>query len=124
MDIVLWIVAGLLAVAFLAAGGMKLAKGKAVGADPRMAWSEDFSDQSIRLIGLLEVLGAIGLILPPLLDVVPVLAPLAACGLALVMVGAAFTHVRRNEMQALAPVVVLGLLALFVAVGRFAIEPF
>lgn len=124
MDIVLWIVAGLLAAAFLAAGGMKLAKGKAVGADPRMAWSGDFSDQSIRLIGLLEVLGAIGLILPPLLDVVPVLAPLAACGLVLVMVGAAFTHVRRNEMQALAPVVVLGLLALFVAVGRFAIEPF
>ena len=88
MNITLWIIAGLLAAAFLAAGAMKLAQPKAKLAESGMAWTEDFSDSQVKLIGLVEVLGAIGLILPAALDIAPILTPIAAAGLALTMLGA------------------------------------
>lgn len=117
MNIALWIVQGLLAVAFLMAGGMKLAQPKEKLAT-NMAWVEDFSQNKIRIIGLLEVLGALGLILPWALTILPELTGIAAIGLVLTMVGAAVTHNRRNERQKLVPNIVLGALAAFVAVGR------
>ena len=117
MNIALWIVQGLLAVAFLMAGGMKLMQPKEKLAES-MAWVEDFSTNTIKGIGLLEVLGAIGLILPWALTIVPELTGVAAIGLVLTMIGAAVTHIRRGETQMLVPNVVLGLLAAFVAVGR------
>jgi uncharacterized membrane protein YphA (DoxX/SURF4 family) len=124
MNVVLWIVAGLLGVVFLAAGGMKLTQPKEKLAASGMGWAEDFSQPTVRLIGALEVLASIGLILPPILNVAPVLAPLAAAGLAAMMVGAAVTHARRKEPQMVVVNVVLLALALFVAVGRFALAPF
>ncbi len=117
MNIALWIVQGLLAVAFLMAGGMKVSQPKEKLAE-KMAWVEDFSQSTIRVIGLLEVLGAIGLILPMALSIWPVLTGIAAIGLVLTMIGAAITHIRRSEMQMLVPNIVLGALAAFVAVGR------
>ncbi|MEZ4590518.1 MAG: DoxX family protein [Chloroflexota bacterium] len=117
MNIALWIVQGLLAIAFLMAGGMKMAQPKEKLAQ-NMAWVEDFSPNTIRIIGLLEVLGAIGLILPWALTILPELTGIAAVGLVLTMIGAAITHVRRGETQMLAPNIVLGALAAFVAVGR------
>ncbi|MCP4420914.1 MAG: DoxX family protein [Chloroflexi bacterium] len=117
MNIALWIVQGLLAVAFLMVGGMKLMQPKEKMAE-KMAWVEDFSQNTIWGIGLVEILGAIGLILPLALDIVPVLTGIAAIGLVLTMIGAAMTHVRRGEMQMLMPNVILGLLAAFVAYGR------
>ena len=118
MSIVLWIVQSLLALAFLAAGSMKLMRSKAQ-LEEQMPWVTDFSPMVIRLIGAVEVLGALGLILPAVTGIATVLTPLAATGLAVVMVGAMVTHVRRNEMAQLAPNVVLLALALFVAWGRF-----
>jgi len=79
MNIVLWIVQGLLAAAFLMFGGMKLMKSKEELAE-RMGWVEGFSQNTIRGIGLLEVLGAIGLILPWALLIFPALTGLAAIG--------------------------------------------
>jgi uncharacterized membrane protein YphA (DoxX/SURF4 family) len=117
MNIALWIVQGLLAVAFLMAGGMKLTQPKEKLAT-NMGWVEDFSQNTVRVIGLLEVLGAIGLILPMALSILPVLTGIAAVGLVLTMIGAAITHIRRGEMPMLVPPAVLGLLAAFVAVGR------
>jgi hypothetical protein len=73
----------------------------------------------IKLIGTVEVLAAIGLILPAVLDIAPVLVPLAAVGLILLMIGAAVTHGRRKESRNVAVNVVLLLLAAFVAWGRF-----
>lgn len=73
----------------------------------------------VKLIGALEILAAIGLILPAVLDIVPVLVPLAALGLVLMMVGAVVVHVRRKEVPAMAPSVVLLVLAAIVAWGRF-----
>jgi uncharacterized membrane protein YphA (DoxX/SURF4 family) len=119
VNVVLWIVAGLLAVAFLAAGLMKLTQPKKKLADSGMGWTEDFSDGAVKGIGALEVLGAAGLILPAALDIVPVLVPIAATGLALLMLGAAVTHARRKESTNIVVNVVLLALAAFVAWGRF-----
>ena len=119
MNVVLWIVAGVLAAAFLASGLMKLAQPKKKIVDSGMGWAEDFSDGAVKGIGALEVLGALGLILPAVFDVATVLVPIAATGLALIMLGAAVTHVRRKESQMVVVNVVLLLLAAFVAWGRF-----
>jgi uncharacterized membrane protein YphA (DoxX/SURF4 family) len=118
VNIVLWIIAGLLAAAFLAAGAMKLTQPKEK-LSAGMPWTDDFSAGAIQGIGALEVLAAIGLVLPAALDVVPVLVPLAALGLVLVMVGAMATHARRKESQAIAINLVLAGLAAVVAWGRF-----
>jgi len=86
VNIVLWIIASLLAVAFLGAGAMKLTQSKEkLGANPNMGWTESFSPGVIKMIGALEVLAALGLILPAALGIVPVLTPLAALGLVLVL---------------------------------------
>ena len=120
MDVVIWILSGVLALVFLGAGLGKLTQPKAkLEANPNMAWAGDFSEGTVKLIGALEVLGAIGLVLPWALDVAPVLTPLAALGLAALMVAAAATHVRRGEHKVLPVNVVLGVLALVVAIARF-----
>ena len=118
MNIALWIVQGVLAAAFIAAGLMKSTQPKAKLAE-NMAWVEDFSPNMVKLIGISEVLAGIGLILPWALDIAPVLTPLAATFLVVVMIGAAITHVRRNEIPMVAINGVLGALAAFVAIGRF-----
>ena len=119
MNVVLWIVAGLLAAAFLTAGVMKLSQPKAKLAASGMAWTEDFSTGTVKLIGTLELLAGIGLILPAVLDIAPVFVPLAALGLVLVMASAMVVHARRKEPQAIVLNVVLLLLAAFVVWGRF-----
>jgi uncharacterized membrane protein YphA (DoxX/SURF4 family) len=120
MNMVLWVLAALLAAFFLVAGAGKLARPKEkLVATPNMGWAEDFSPGMLKTIGALEVLAAIGLILPAALDIVPVLVPLAALGLVLMMIGAAVTHARRKESQPVVMNVVLLLVAAVVAWGRF-----
>lgn len=101
MLITYWIVAGLLALAYLGAGGMKLASSKEQLAGKGMAWVEDFPAGAVKAIGAAEVLGALGLVLPPLTGIATVLALSAAVGLVLVQVGAAITHLRRGEAKVL-----------------------
>ena len=122
MNIALWIVQGLMALAFGMAGFMKLTQPKEKLAG-QMAWVEDFAPTTIKLIGTLELLGAIGLIVPLLTGILPWLTPLAAGGLVLTMLGAMATHVRRHEYQMLVINGVLLLLATFVAYGRFVAVP-
>ena len=119
MNVFLWIVAGLLAVAFLGAGAMKLSQPKAKLSASGMPWVDDFSAGQVKTIGALEVLAAIGLIGPPLTGIAPVLAPLAAVGLVLTMIGAAVLHARRGETQGIVVNAVLLILAAVVAWGRF-----
>ena len=119
MNLTLWIIAGVLAAAFAAAGLMKLAQPKAKLAESGMAWTEDFTDGQVKLIGLVEVLGAIGLILPAALDIAPILTPIAAAGLALTMLGATVVHARRGEKSNIPVTLLLAALAVFVAVMRF-----
>ena len=124
MNLILWIAAGVLAAAFLAAGSMKLMRPKEKLAESGMGWTEDFSPGAVKAIGALEVLAAIGLIVPAALDIAPDLVPFAAVGLIVLMLGAAVTHLRRNETQMVLVNVVLIALAASVAWGRFAAEPF
>jgi hypothetical protein len=117
MNIALWVVQGLLTVAMLGAGAMKLASPKAkLVANPQMGWAADFTEGQIKLLGLAEVAGAAGLILPQLLGIVPVLTPVAAACLGILMVGAVRTHMRRKEPWV--PPMVLALLCVFVVAGR------
>ncbi len=122
MNTVLWIVQGLLAAMFLMAGMMKLMQPKEKMAE-KMGWVEDFDAAVIKRIGMVEALGAAGLILPRLTGILPFLTPLAALGLAATMVGAARTHMRRNEPGMLALNAMLFLLAAFAAYGRFVLAP-
>jgi uncharacterized membrane protein YphA (DoxX/SURF4 family) len=112
----------LLAVAFLGAGATKLMQPKEKLAK-NMGWVEDFSQPTVRIIGALEVLGAIGVVLPALTGILPWLTPLAALGLVLLMAGAVYTHLRREEGSAVVPPAVLLLLAALVAVGRSFVLP-
>ena len=119
MNLALWIVAGVLAAGFLISGLMKALKPREELAKSGMTWVEDFSPGMVRAIGVLEALAAVGLILPAVLDIAPVLVPLAALGLVLTMIGAVVVHVPRKEYPAIAPGAVLLVLAAFVAWGRF-----
>jgi DoxX-like family len=111
MSTTYWIVAGIAAFAFFGSGIMKVATSRAkLLANKNMGWAADFTTPQIKLIGLAEVLGAAGLILPNLLDIAPNLSKVAAACLFLLMAGAANTHRKRNEP--VLPPLVLGILAL------------
>lgn len=86
-------------------------------------WAEDFSELQIKTIGLLQLLGAAGVILPSVLNIAPILSPIAAGGLIIIMIGAAFTHFRRKEYSLIVPNIMLGLLAAFVVYGRLVVFP-
>ncbi len=120
MNLTLWIVAGLLAVVYLASGAGKLIVPKEkLATFPGGGWVEDFSAGSVKAIGALEVLAAVSLILPAALDIAPVLVPLAALGLVLLMVGAVITRIRRHEFKFMVADLAYLALAGFVAWGRF-----
>lgn len=120
MNITLWIVAGLLAALFLAAGAMKLSTPKArLLENPQMGWAETYPAGAIKLIAAAEVVGALGLVLPGAFDVATWLVPTAAAGLAVIMAGAVVTHARRSEWSSVAMNAVLLALAVLVAVERF-----
>jgi hypothetical protein len=120
MNVVLWILQGLLSATILFAGATKVIRGKEkLREEPRMAWVEDFSDKTVRRIGRLEVAAAHGLVLPWVLWPPDVLTPIAALGVVAIMLGAMYTHRRRGEMQQFAGNVVIGVVALVVAIGRF-----
>jgi hypothetical protein len=120
MNTALWIIAGLLAAVFLVAGSNKLfISREKLARAPGGGWVLSFSAAFLKALGTVEILGAAGLILPALLDIAPVLVPLAATGLATIMVGAAIVTYRRHEFKhVLLNLTYLALIA-FVAWGRF-----
>ncbi|MEV4318973.1 DoxX family protein [Actinocrispum sp. NPDC049592] len=120
MNVALWIVSGLLAAVYLAAGLTKLTQPRQKLADGQMGWAGDMTDRAVKSIGGAELLGAIGLILPWALGMAKVLTPLAAVGLVVVQLGAIVVHLRRKESKVVPGNLVLLALAAFVAVGRFA----
>jgi uncharacterized membrane protein YphA (DoxX/SURF4 family) len=119
VNIALWTVAGILAFSFLTAGLMKLVRNKQQLVDAGMTWVGDSSPTFVKSIGVLEILAAIGLIVPALTGIAPVFVPLAAVGLALVMLGAAVLHARRKEIPNILIALVILAFAVFVAWGRF-----
>lgn len=122
MNAVLWIFQVLLALAFLASGLMKLAKPKdaLIGKLPVLA---AYRPLTIKLVGVAEVLGAIGVVVPLAVGVAPGLTPWAALGLASVMVAAAVAHAERGDYKPLAVHAVLLAMAVVVVHGRSADLP-
>jgi hypothetical protein len=110
----LWIVQGLLALLFLWAGGMKL-----VLPLDKLAGPIPLPGLFVRFIGVAEVLGAIGLILPGLLHIRPGLTPLAAAGLLIIMIGATVITLAGGAVGMAVMPLVVGLLLVFVAYGRW-----
>ena len=112
---------------FLMAGIMKATQSKdqiRVKGNGRMDWVEDLSIGNIRLIGVLEVLAAVGIVLPQWTGILPWITPLAAAGLALTMIGAMILHLRRGEgVKSVLDNIILLLLTAFVAYGRFVLVP-
>lgn len=124
MHTILWVLQVLLAALFLVTGTIKLTQPRRKMAAGPMKWAAHVTDAQFRAIGLVEVLGALGLILPAALGVAPILTPIAAVGLALAMVAAGMTHLRVGETDRIAvPLVVLAL-AVFVAIERFGPQSF
>lgn len=119
MIIALWIINALLALAFVAAGLMKLVRPRPALEKAGLAWVEDFSTPAVKAIGTAEVVGAAGLILPLATGIAVLLTPLAAIALLLLMIGAVTVHVRRRE--SFVPPLVLGVLSLASAVLGFVV---
>ena len=118
MNTVLWILQGLLAFAMLGAGTFKLTTPHATLAE-KMTWAASWPPARVKLLGLAQVLGAVGLVVPWGTGILPVLTPVAACCLLVVMLGAVKTHLDRKEPFA-APAV-LSVLTLVIALGRFGV---
>jgi hypothetical protein len=119
VNVALWIVQGLLALVFGASGVVKASRDRKRLFDDGIAWVEDFPAWAVRAIGVLEVLAAVGLVVPAVTGIAPLLTPLAAAGVVLLMAGAAVVHVRRGEFAFVGVIAVLLGAAAFVAWGRF-----
>src|SRR6266566_4789023 len=122
LTIALWMVQILLALGFTLSGFGKVSQ-PVEKLWARMNWAKHVAPPVIRLIGSLEILGALGLIVPKATGSLPWLTPVAAVGLVLTMMGAILTHVSLHEAKVVGVNAVLLLLALFIAVGSFVFVP-
>lgn len=118
LNIAVWVVSGLLALSFLAAGGSKAFPSKPV-LEARFFWARAIGIPATRSIGVAELVGALGLILPTATGILPILAPIAAACLLVIMVGAVVTHARDREWGPAGLNVALVALLAFVAIARF-----
>jgi uncharacterized membrane protein YphA (DoxX/SURF4 family) len=117
MNNALWIIQGLAAIGFVYSGWLKAFRyGKA---KESWGWVKDVSKAFVVFIGLAELFGALGLILPQAMNIAPVLTPIAATGLAAVVLIGALFHVARKEYREIGVNVVFFALTVFVAIGRF-----
>jgi len=118
MNVALWIASGLLAFAMVAAGGLKLAIPRVKLAE-KMKWAKTWSDGQVKLLGVAEVLGGVGVIVPHVTGIMPILTPIAAACLVVLMIGAAKTHIDLEESPAVPAI--LALVGAFVALGRLGV---
>ncbi|MFC4020117.1 DoxX family protein [Micromonospora sp. GCM10011542] len=118
MNVVLWIIQILLAAVFAGAGLTKLTQPKEKLRD-KMGWVDPVPPTQVKALGAVELLAALGLVLPALTGIATVLTPLAALGLVIVMIGGIVVHLRRKETPGALVCLVLLVLAALVAWGRF-----
>lgn len=125
MSLALWIAAGLLAAVALTGGISKtFVPKKKLASVQGGGWTADVSVAFVKTLGILEILAAVGLTLPAVVDIAPVLVPVTAVCWVLLMVGAMITHGRRGESKLMMLNLSYLALAAFIAVGRFGLEPF
>jgi uncharacterized membrane protein len=121
MDVILWVAQVALAVLFVLFGATHVMRRETMR--ERVPWMWAVPREGLVVVGLLEILGAIGLVLPAVTRIQPWLTPLAALSLAALMVFAIAFHATRREMPNIVLNAILGLLAAFVAWGRFVAFP-
>jgi DoxX-like family len=120
LNLVLWIVAGALAtVLLLSSAKLVVPKEKMARMGSGTRWVEDFSPTALKALGALELLAAVGLILPAALDIAPVLVPVTATCVVVLFVGAVTVRLRRGERATVVPDLIYLAMAVFVAWGRF-----
>ncbi|WP_019634528.1 DoxX family protein [Actinomadura atramentaria] len=125
MNLALWIGAGILAVIALAGGAVKTSAPKEkLAASPGGEWTRDVGAGAVKALGALEILAAVGLVLPAATGVAPVLVPVTALCWVLLMAGAATVHGRRGEHRFAALNLAYLALAAFIAWGRLGPESF
>lgn len=128
MHLALWIVAGVLAAGFIAGAVVKLVTPKDRYAElghGSQRWAEQFSPGAFKSLGVIELAGGVGLVLPAAVGIAPILVPFAALGMSLYMAGATTTRLLRHEpMSRIAGDLVFVALTVFVVWGRFSAEPF
>jgi hypothetical protein len=122
MNIALWVVQVLLALVFIAAGIPKATQPIA-RLSTRVTWTKDVPLPLVRFIGVAEILGALGLVLPALTGILPWLTIAAAIGLAIIQALAVVFHLRRGEARVIVGNIVFLALLLFVVYGRLALAP-
>jgi uncharacterized membrane protein YphA (DoxX/SURF4 family) len=118
MNIAIWILQGVLGAMFMMSGTMKATSEKSKLA-VKMPWVNDYSAGMVKFIGVSQLLGGIGLIVPWATGILPILTPIAGVGLALVMLLAAIYHLGKKEYNAIGINALLGGLALVIAIARF-----
>lgn len=119
METVGWILAIVIACAFVGAGAMKLVTPYEELAHKLGVWVHAFTPGQIKLLAAAEILGAVGVIVPWVVDVAPVLSPIAALCLGAIMIGASVVHARQGEKQEIAVNTILLALCVALAVIRF-----
>jgi hypothetical protein len=125
MNLALWIGSCLLAAVALVGGTIKVvASQRKLAASPGGQWTGDVSAGFVKALGVLEILAAVGLILPAVVDIAPVLVPVTAMCWGLLMIGAMTTHGRRGEFRFAALNLIYLALAAFIVWGRFGPESF
>lgn len=124
VDVALWIAQGFLTFAFLASSWLHAVRWEQTSADPRQVWLRDIGRRNAYVIGTLEAAGAVGVIAPAVTGILPILVPLAATGLTLLMLSAMVFHAVRREYPNLVLNAILAAPAIFVAYGRFVLVPF
>lgn len=115
MVIAYWIIAGLLALVYLMAGALKVFRSREQLIAAGQGWVEGANTGIVKLVGLLELAGALGLILPPLTGIAPSLAPMAALGLVLVQAVAIGVHMKLNDTKSLPVNIILLAMAVVAA---------
>lgn len=120
MQIALWIVSAVLAVGFIGGAIVRATQPIERLRSMQLGWVGDLPRSLVLAVSVLEILGGIGLIVPVLTGILPILTPVAACGLAVIMLGGLVFHLRRREFANVPVTLVLAGLSVFVAVARFA----
>jgi uncharacterized membrane protein len=122
MNIALWIIQGLLALVFLMFGFIKTFR-PLESLKKSMSWTNNVPPIAVRLLGVAEILGAIGLILPGVTNILPWLTVVAAVGFMIVMIGACILHALHKEYNVIGVTIILLFLAALIVIGRLAIAP-
>jgi putative oxidoreductase len=118
LNIALWIVQGLTAALMLMSAFMKIAT-PIPELSAKWKWTGELPQQVVRMLGIVDLLGGIGIILPAILKIKPGLTPLAAVGVVLLMISATVFHISRGESSVIAFNIILMLFASFIAWGRY-----